>query len=396
MVVDRTSRHTGTLGYKGHTYAAFMRGTLSTFQQAVAIEPRWVCTALFMRSVVRCKYHQCILVETFLLQFVKNLAHLCVQTVHHSRKLGMASIVAIVPRTKVAAIGTILSLEALGVLCHQAVVGLPQFCMWQGVGKDAHERLLACLAVYPFQCVLVYEVAGILFPVLIVLVARCHILMKDILLQRVHHHIPVAILLGVVTVEEVGIVGMRLELADVAIIAIHATPVGQGGAAALCALGGVGIAIGIQQVGIGILHVVISSCPLAKHTSVVASFLHQFGDNLMVHQVGFLTNDAIVGIAAKSILLQCPVPILPVAAHMGVPGMLPGHERSTRRRTDRTSGIGLSEAHTFLCHTVKIRSLYQLLAIATKVAITHIIAHDEDDVGARHLCWVIHTGRQCS
>ena len=385
MVVDRTGRYAGTLGNEGYTYATLMCGALGALQQAVAIEPCRVSAALLVRTVVRGEDNQGILVEALFLQFVENLTYLLIQTVHHSGKLCMPCIVAIVPRTEVAAIGTVLPLEALGVLCHQAVVGLPQFGMGQGVGKDAHEGFLLRLAVNPFQCILVDEVAGILFPVLIVLVARCHVLVENVLLQRVHHHMPIAILLGVVSVQEVWIVGMRLELADVAIIAIHTTPVGQGGTAALCALGSIGVAVGIEQVGIGVLHVIVSSCPLAEHTRSISSLLHYFRDNLMVQQVWFLAYDTIVGIVAKGVLPQCPMPVLPVAAHMGVTRVLTGHERSTRWCTHRTAGIGLGKAHALLCHTVKVGSLYQLLTIATKVAIAHVIAHDEDNV--RALCW---------
>jgi hypothetical protein len=38
-----------------------------------------------------------------------------------------------------------------------------------------------------------------------------------------------------------------------------------------------------------------------------------------------------------------------------------------------------------LGHAVQVGSLYALLAIATEIAITHIVAHDEDDIGASAL-----------
>ena len=192
----------------------------------------------------------------------------------------------------------------------------------------------------------------------------------------------VSVLFWIIAIQEVGIVGMCLELADVAIVAIHATLVRQRGTAALSALGGIGIAIGIQQVGIGILAVIVTTCPLAKHTSVISSLLHHLGDNLMAHEIRFLTNESIVGIVSESILFQCTSPILSITTHMCMASMLTSHERSTRRCTHRTASISLSEAHAFLCHTVKIGSLYQLLTIASEVAISHIIAHDEDDIGA--------------
>ena len=67
---------------------------------------------------------------------------------------------------------------------------------------------------------------------------------------------------------------------------------------------------------------------------------------------------------------------------MCMSGMLAGHEGCTRRRTDRTAGVCLSKAHTLLRHTVQVWSFNTALPIAAKVGITHIIAHDEDDVGA--------------
>ena len=192
----------------------------------------------------------------------------------------------------------------------------------------------------------------------------------------------VSVLFRIIAIQEVGIVGMCLELADVAIVAIHATFVGQGGTAALCTLGGIGIAIGIQQVGIGILAVIVTTCPLAKHTGIVSSLLHHLGNNLMIHQVRFLTYKTVVRVVAIHIGSQRTAPILSVATHMGMACMLTCHERCTRGCTDRTTGISLGEAHTLTGHAVQIGCFYQLLTIASKVAISHIIAHDKYDIGA--------------
>ena len=90
--------------------------------------------------------------------------------------------------------------------------------MRQGVCEDAHERLLACLTVYPFQRILVYEVAGILLAVFKVLVSTRNRCMLYVLLQSVNDDMLVTILLGVIAIQEVGIVCMRLELADITIV----------------------------------------------------------------------------------------------------------------------------------------------------------------------------------
>ena len=262
--------------------------------------------------------------------------------------------------------------------------------MRQGVGEDAQEGgVLFCLAVYPLQGILMYEVAGVLAAVLEVAVASSHGLVLYVLLQHIHHHMLVAILLGVVAVEEVGIVGVCLELADVAIVAVYATLVGQGCTAALSALGSVGVAVGIKEICIGVVGIVVTACPLAEHAGVVAGLLHHLGYYLMVHQVGFLANEAIVGIIAVHIGPGRGAPILPVATHMGVTSVLAGHERGTRRGTHRAASICLGEAHALLCHAVQVGGLYSLLAIAAKVAITHIITHDEDNVGTLCLCAVL-------
>ncbi len=99
-------------------------------------------------------------------------------------------------------------------------------------------------------------------------------------------------------------------------------------------------------------------------------------------QIGFLTNEGIIGIIGKGILLERAVPVLTVASHMGVTRMLARHERCTRRCTHGTTGIGLGKAHSLLSHTVQIGGLYPLLTIAAKVAIAHIITHNKDNVGS--------------
>ena len=101
----------------------------------------------------------------------------------------------------------------------------------------------------------------------------------------------------------------------------------------------------------------------------------------MVHQIWFLTYEGIVGIIAIHIGSGGRAPVLSVATHMSMSGVLTGHKRCSRGSTDGATGIGLSEAHALAGHTVKIGSFDTLLTIATKSTITHIVTHDEDDVG---------------
>ena len=125
MVVDRTGGDTRSFSNERNTYTTFVRGTLRAFQQAVTIEPCRICTALLMRSIIRSEDNEGILIEALLLQLVKYLAYLRIQTVYHCGKLCMTCIVAIIPRAEVTTIRTILSLKTFGIFCHQTIIGLP-------------------------------------------------------------------------------------------------------------------------------------------------------------------------------------------------------------------------------------------------------------------------------
>ena len=382
MTVDSSGWYSRTLDDEGHADTALVGGALGAFQEAIVIEPCWIGSALLVRTIVRGEDYQGVFVQTLLLEFVKDFAHLCIQTAHHGCKLGMLAIIAIIPRAEASTISAVLACKSGLVLVQKTVLWLPQFGMGQRVGKDSQEGLLARLAVYPLQGILVDEVAGILLSVFIILVSSNHALVLNVLHECIHHHVLVAILLGVITIQEVGIISMCLELADVSIVAVYATRIGQRGTAALLALGRIGIALLVELVDIGVLHVVVTACPLAKHARGVSSLLHHLGYNLVSAQIGFLTNEGIIGIIGKGILLERAVPVLTIASHMGVTRMLARHERCTRRSTHWTTGIGLGKAHTLLSHTVQIGGLYPLLTIATKVAIAHIITHNKDNVGA--------------
>ena len=107
------------------------------------------------------------------------------------------------------------------------VVGLPQFCVRQGIGKDTEEGFVGFLTVDPVERVLVNEVGSVLRSIFIVGVSRRYVAVLDILLQCIHNDVLVAILFGVVAIEEVGLVGVCLELANRTVVAVDAALVGQ-------------------------------------------------------------------------------------------------------------------------------------------------------------------------
>ena len=105
--------------------------------------------------------------------------------------------------------------------------------MRERIGKDTQEgSILLCLSVYPLQSILVYEVAGVLTTILKIFITCRDGLMFDVFLQHIHYHVLIAKLLGVIAIQEIGIIRMRLELAYITIIAINASLVGQGSATA--------------------------------------------------------------------------------------------------------------------------------------------------------------------
>ena len=189
-------------------------------------------------------------------------------------------------------------------------------------------------------------------------------------------------LFRVVPVQKVRVVGVCLELADGAIVAVYSAQVGQRCRAACLPCVRIRVALGVSLVGVGVLHVVIARRPLAEHARLVAGFLEQLGDDLVGVLIGFLSNDIIVGVLPECVLPKASLPILAVAPDMDVARVLAGHEAGTRRSADGTAGIGLCEAHALCCHAVEVGGGDELLPVAAKVAISHVVAHDIDDVGA--------------
>lgn len=72
-----------------HTYATLVNRTLEAFELAVAAEERGVGTAFLVRAVVAGEDYQCVVGQTFLVEFAQDVAHVCVETGNHPGELCM-------------------------------------------------------------------------------------------------------------------------------------------------------------------------------------------------------------------------------------------------------------------------------------------------------------------
>ena len=279
--------------------AALVALALQALQLAVATEELWIGAALLVRTVIRGKDHHGILVETLFLQLGEDFAYILVETGNHSGKLGVGMNHGVVSGTFLSAPGLVLE-ELLLIVLQDGILRLGQFGMRQGIGEEAYERMLAVLTVNPLQCLVVDDAGRILVALEIVL-AEHRIL--DVLLHDVSYHRRISQSLAV-AVEEVRIIKVGLELADVAVEFIYATLVGSRG------------------------RTFVSACPLAEDSGAITFVLQHLRKNLMLRVVRFLTHNRKV--LVYSILHHWHVsPVFLVASYVGMTGMLTRHDGST-------------------------------------------------------------------
>ena len=201
------------------------------------------------------------------------------------------------------------------------------------------------------------EVGGILRAQAVVLSVHG---VEDVAVQGDAHGAGVA-LGGAIAVEKIGVVEVRLELADVAVELINAALVG----------GGMGT--------------FVTACPFAEHPGGVAVAFHDFRQDKVAGAVRLLPDDGVVGIVAV-FYSRDVTPILLVAADVSVSGVLPGHQGGAGRGADGAAGVCLGETHAFLCQAVDVGGEDVFLPVAGKVAIPHVITQDKDDVRFVLLC----------
>ena len=129
----------------------------------------------------------------------------------------------------------------------------------------------------------------------------------------------------------------------------------------------------------------VATCPLSEHTGSISVVLHDFRQDDMFRVVWMLTYPAEF-LVHTHLYHRYITPVLLVATYFSMSRMLSSHERSTRRRTHRTTCIGLCKAHPFTGHTVQVRGVDILLTVTSQVVISQVIAHDVDDVGLLFFC----------
>ena len=351
MVVHRTCRHpTRPTGDEGDADAALVALALQATELPVAAEEGRVGTAFLVRAVVAGEDDQRVLVQPLLPQLGQHLAHVCVQTRDHRRELGVGMLRGVVAGAFLAA-PRVVAEETTLVALQQGVLGLHQLGVRKRVGEDAEERTTAVLTVEPLQRLPVNQVGGVL-RTLAVITAEHRV--TDVL---VHHHtdsgrIPQR---TAVAVQEVGVVQVRLELADVAVELVDAP------------------LLGCRD------RTFVAARPLAEHAGGVALVLQNLGQDDMAGVIRMLAHDTVVTVLAVHHDGSVP-PVLLVAPHLAMAGMLAGHEAGTRRGADRTAGVGLREPHPFLRHTVDVGRMDIGLSVTAQVAITHVVAHDINNV----------------
>ena len=347
---------TGPAHDEGDADAAFVSGTFESLEKSVAVEEGRIGSTLLVRSVVGGEDHDGVLVKALLLEFVENLSDIGVESGDHGRKLRMGDFGAVVAVAKLAC-ELVLLAEMVLVGEEDAIFGLREFGVRERVGEDAEEGLRAALLVEPFHRLVMDEVGGVLRALGVV--GLCGHAVLDVFLEDN------AVCLGVACrtaegVEEVGIISVGLELTDVAKVFVDAALVGRGDGR------------------------FVASGPFAEHAGGVAVGFEDFGQNLVVHVIGFLSGPSVlkVGILAVEIGHALVAPIFFVATHVGVSAVLSGHECGARRCGDGATGIGLRETHAFGGHAVDARGRDVLLSVATEIAVAHVVTHDVDDVGA--------------
>ena len=100
----------------------------------------------------------------------------------------------------------------------------------------------------------------------------------------------------------------------------------------------------------------------------------------MLRVVRFLSYDRILLVVAIFYHWHTS-PVFLVSTHMCMSRMLTSHEGSSRRSRDGRTGISLGESHSLLCHPVYIRRVDIRLAVASQIAISHVVTQYEENVG---------------
>ena len=230
-VVDGAGFYTtGPADDERNADAALVGLALESTQLAVASKEGWVGAALFVRTVVATEDEDGVVGESFLFKLCHNLTDISVETSNHAGKLSMDVGYGVVAAALLAAEGFVVAeLCLIGV--EYGVFGLYQFSVGQGVSEQSVERLTAVLTVDPLHRFAVDDVGRILGAIEII--GAVHSVLH-ILLHHLAHSGRVA-QSTTIAIEEIGVVEMCLELADIAVELIDAALVGSGDGAFVAA-----------------------------------------------------------------------------------------------------------------------------------------------------------------
>ena len=321
-----------------------------TTQLTIPSEKFGIRSTLFVRAVITAKDNDRIIIKTFLFQLPQDFAYITVETGNHTGKLSMGMFHGIITRTFGTSPGFI-SEKMLFVSFKNGVIGLCQFRMWKRISEEAIKRLFAILLINPLHGFLMNQIGRIL-RTLFVIITKHGII--DVVFHYNTYDSGISFLFTV-SVQEIGIVQMCLKLTYITVKFIY-TPFIRCGAGTF-----------------------IAARPFTENSCNIAVLLHDFGQNNVVFIIRFLSYDREIFIDAvchgRNIF-----PIFFITTHMSMPSVLPGHQRSTGRCTNRTTGISLGKQHTFLRHTVEVGRLDIFLPVTPQVAIAHIIAENENDI----------------
>lgn len=160
-------------------------------------------------------------------------------------------------------------------------------------------------------------------------------------------------------VEEIGVVGVRLVLADEAEKLVEAASVRQA------------------------VRTFVAPCPFAEKPRGIARTMENFAQDGAIGEIRLLSRPAVghFAVAAIETVDKMPPPVFAIAAHVSVARVLSRHQASTRWGRHGTPRVGLCEAYALSGEAINVGRSNVLLAVAGEVAIAEVVAKDNENIG---------------
>ena len=127
------------------------------------------------------------------------------------------------------------------------------------------------------------------------------------------------------------------------------------------------------------LRVVAVEVPLVDQTGAVACLRHDRAQRDILGQQVSPAHDGGIAVGADFQARQSSGVAL-VVADAGVAAVAARHQRTAAGRTDAAAGVGLRKRCARTGQPVDVRRLDVLVAVASQVAVAHIVGQDKDDV----------------